>query len=400
MSSAIPYGRQHITDEDIKIVVETLQSDYLTQGPRIAEFEQAFAKYVGAQYAIALSNGTAALHLAVMALGIEQDEYVICTPLTFAASVNCVKYCGGQVLFADIDPETYLMSLDSVREVISNNPDKKIRGIIPIDFAGRVPQLDEFRALADQNDMWLLEDACHAPGGSFIDSNANEQLAGNGKFAHAAIFSFHPVKHIATGEGGMVTTNDKKIYDQILELRTHGITRNADVFENSMDFANGNSAETQTDYPGWYMEMQTLGYNYRLPDILAALGTSQLSRADEGLQKRRAIAEKYANELSEVKEIIHSSGNVVGHAYHLYVLEVEDRRGLYDFLRSQNVFAQIHYIPVHLMPYYKQLGWKLGDFPNVENYYSRCISIPMFPTLSEAEQKKVIKHIITFYERP
>lgn len=397
MSSVIPYGRQHITDEDIKIVVETLQSDYLTQGPKIAEFEEAFAKYVGAEYAIALSNGTAALHLAVMALGIEKDEYVICTPLTFAASVNCVKYCGGHILFADIDPDTYLMSLDSVREVIANNPDKKIRGIIPVDFAGRVPQLDEFRVLADKNDMWIIEDACHSPGGSFVDANNEQQLAGNGKFADVSVFSFHPVKHIATGEGGMVTTNDKNVYHQILELRTHGITRNSDVFENSLNFANGNSAESPTDYPGWYMEMQTLGYNYRLPDILAALGISQLSRADEGLLKRRAIAEKYSIELAEVKGIIHSSGTVKGHAYHLYVLEVENRRGLYDFLRAHQIYAQIHYIPVHLMPFYQALGWKQGDFPMVENYYSRCISIPMFPTLQEDEQNRVISLIKQFY---
>lgn len=394
---AIPYGRQEITESDIIVVTEALQADFLTQGPRILKFEQEFANYVDAKYAVAVSNGTAALHLSVLALGIKQDEYVICSPLTFAASVNCVKYCGGNVLFADIDPTTYLLDIEAVSNVLALNKDKKIVGIIPVDFAGRVPQLDKFKQLADANGLWILEDACHAPGGYFVDSFGTNQKAGNGQFANASIFSFHPVKHIATGEGGMITTNDKTIYNKLLELRTHGITRDASKFENSIEFASGNSSLTFQDYPLWYMEMQELGYNYRITDFQAALGSSQLVRADKNLERRNQIAQRYTDELADCKGIIHSSGTIEGHAYHLYVLEVEDRRGLYDHLRSQQIFAQIHYIPVHLMPYYKQLGCKEGDLPNVEKYYSRCISIPMFPTMSDDEQTYVIEQINSYY---
>jgi UDP-4-amino-4,6-dideoxy-N-acetyl-beta-L-altrosamine transaminase len=394
---AIPYGRQEITEDDIKAVTEALQADFLTQGPRILKFEEEFAAYVGSKYAVAVSNGTAALHLSVLALGIKEDEYVICSPITFAASVNCVKYCGGNILFADIDPSTYLMDIESVKNVIEKNRDKKIKGIIPVDFAGRVPQLDEFRNLANEHDLWIIEDACHAPGGYFIDSNGLNQNAGNGHFADLSIFSFHPVKHIATGEGGMITTNNEHLYHQLMELRTHGITRDTSKFHNSIAFASGNSIATSNDYPLWYMEMQTLGYNYRITDFQAALGSSQLLRADKNLERRIQIAERYTNELANCKGIIHSSGTIKGHAYHLYVLEVENRRGLYEYLRSEQVFAQIHYIPVHLMPYYKQQGWNEGDLPNAETYYSRCISIPMFPSMSDEEQTFVINKILNYY---
>lgn len=397
MSKVIPYGRQEITEDDLAAVAETLKTDYLTQGPKIAEFEKKFAQYVGSEFAVAVSNGTAALHLSVMALGLDKDEYVICTPITFVASINCVKYCGGEVLFADIDPDTYLMDLNSVKEVIAANPDKKIKGIIPVDFAGRLPQMDEFRALADENDMWIIEDACHAPGGYFKDNSGNQQLAGNGKFAEASIFSFHPVKHIATGEGGMITTNDCKLYESLMELRTHGITKNKNRYSNSAEIANGTDAFGSDDYPRWYMEMNQLGYNYRITDIQAALGISQLSRANQGLVKRRNIAKTYVESFEGVNGIIGSSGYVNGHAYHLYVLEVDNRRELYDNLRSKGIFTQIHYIPAHLMPYYQELGWKLGDLPNSERYYSRCISIPMFPTLSEEDQDYVIEAIHNFY---
>ncbi|TSJ41990.1 UDP-4-amino-4,6-dideoxy-N-acetyl-beta-L-altrosamine transaminase [Fluviicola chungangensis] len=394
----IPYGRQEITPEDIQAVIDTLQSDFLTQGPKIAEFENAFAAYTGSGYAVAVSNGTAALHLAVMALGIREDEYVICTPITFAASINCVKYCGGQVLFADIDPETYLMDIQSVEKIIRDNPDKKIKGIIPVDFAGRVAQLDEFKKLASKYGLWIIEDACHSPGGFFVDGQNEKQFAGNGKFADLSIFSFHPVKHIATGEGGMITTNDPDLYNRLLTLRSHGITRNTELFENSVEFAVGNSPATG-EYPLWYMEMQELGYNYRLTDFQAALGISQLKRADQNLKKRKSIAKSYTNAFTGTPGIIHSSGFIEGHAYHLFVLEVEDRKGLYDFLRSHGIFAQIHYIPVHLMPYYRKQGWKEGDFPMAERYYSRCISIPMFPSMNEEAINYVISTTKLFYER-
>tara|TARA_R110002126_G_scaffold181187_2_gene329931 strand:- start:17057 stop:18241 length:1185 start_codon:yes stop_codon:yes gene_type:complete len=389
---AIPYGRQHITEEDIKAVVETLQSDYLTQGPKIAEFEVAFANYVGSTYAVALANGTAALHLCAMALGVKQGDKVITTPITFAASANCIRYCGGEVVFSDIDPTTYLLDIHKVRVLLESAPKGTYKGIIPVDFAGRVNNLEEFRALADEFDLWMIEDACHAPGGFFVDSNNETQTSGNGNFAELAIFSFHPVKHIASGEGGMITTNDEALYQKLLQLRTHGIVKNEDLYTNSIELAGG-----LNEYPGWYMEMQDLGYNYRITDFQAALGLSQLSRASEGIKVRRKIAAAYFNAFKNKPFIKGQSSVVEGHAYHLYVIEVEDRLGLYNYLRSKNIYAQIHYIPCHLMPYYRELGWKEGDFIHAENYYKHCISLPMYPTLTNEEQQYVIKEINTFY---
>lgn len=389
---AIPYGRQHITEEDIQAVVETLQSDYLTQGPKIAEFENAFAKYVGSQFAVAVSNGTAALHLCALSLGVTEGDKVITTPITFAASANCVRYCGGEVVFSDIDPDTYLLDIDKVRQLIESSPKGTYKGIIPVDFAGSANDLGAYRALADQYNLWIIEDACHAPGGSFKDKKNTEQRCGNGNFADLAIFSFHPVKHIASGEGGMITTNNPELYQKLLQLRTHGIVKNNDVYTNSIQFAGGSDT-----YPGWYMEMQDLGYNYRITDFQAALGLSQLSRADEGIDRRRAIAATYFKAFKDQAYIKGQSGLVEGHAYHLYVIEVKDRLGLYNHLRSKQIFAQIHYIPCHLMPYYRQFGWKEGDFPHAENYYSQCISLPMYPTLTDQEQTYVIHEINTFY---
>lgn len=393
----IPYGRQNITEEDIQVVIETLKSDYLTQGPKIKEFEDNFAQYVGAKYAVALSNGTAALHLCAMALDVKPGEKVITTPITFAASANCVRYCGGEVVFGDIDPETYLLDINSVRALLESSPKGTYRGIIPVDFAGRAVNLEEFRKLADEYDLWIIEDACHAPGGYFKDSKNNIQQCGNGHFADLAIFSFHPVKHIACGEGGMITTNDEKLYKKLLALRTHGITKNESEYRNSIEFACGQEYESE-QYPGWYMEMQTLGFNYRITDFQAALGTSQLQRADEGLMKRRSIASIYNEAFTDLPFIKGQSGVVEGHAYHLYIIEVEDRLGLYNYLRKNNIFAQIHYIPCHLMPYYRQLGWKEGDFPNAESYYRGCISLPMYPTLTFDEQLYVVNKIKEFFK--
>lgn len=392
-NKVIPYGRQNITEEDIQAVITTLQGDYLTQGPKIKEFEDKFAEYVGAKYAIALSNGTAALHLAALALDVKPGQKVITTPITFAASANCVKYCGGEVVFGDIDPETYLLDLNSVKNLLEAAPKGTYSGIIPVDFAGRAVDLEAFKKLADEYDLWIIEDACHAPGGFFIDSQGKEQWCGNGQFADLAIFSFHPVKHIASGEGGMVTTNDEKLYDALLRLRTHGIVKNDDFYTNTVEFAGGKDGE----YPGWYMEMQSLGYNYRLTDFQAALGITQLAKADKGMVRRREIATTYNKAFAGEKFIIGQSDDIKGHAYHLYILEVEDRLGLYNYLREHKIFAQIHYIPCHLMPYYREQGWKEGDRVKSEVYYKHCISLPMYPTLSVEEQEFVINTIKKYY---
>jgi len=391
-NKVIPYGRQNITQEDIDIVVEALKSDYLTQGPKILEFENAFAKYVGSKYAVAVANGTAALHLCTLALDVKKGQKVITTPITFAASANCVRYCDGEVVFADIDPETYLLDFDSVKSILEASPMGTYQGIIPVDFAGRAVDLEKFRKLADEYNLWIIEDSCHAPGGCFIDEKGNEQNCGNGNFADLAIFSFHPVKHIASGEGGMITTNNEVLYQKLLMLRTHGIVKSNELYTNSIEFAGGKDT-----YPLWYMEMQELGFNYRLTDFQAALGLSQLKRADEGLQRRREIAQTYYEAFKNKSFIKGQSGVVEGHAYHLYIIEVENRLELYNYLRTKNIFAQIHYIPCHLMPYYREFGWKEGDMPKAEKYYKHCISLPMYPTLTEQEQQFVIENIIKFY---
>jgi len=326
-------------------------------------------------------------------------------------------------VFADIDPETYLLDINNVRALLEKDINKEIKGIIPVDFAGRAVNLEAFRTLADEYGLWIIQDSCHSPGGFFLDSHGTKQNCGNGNFADLAIFSFHPVKHIAAGEGGMITTNSEELYSKLLELRTHGITKDPTQFKNPLDFAIGHAnSETPvnssppTVYPQWYMEMQSLGYNYRLTDFQAALGISQLKRADQGLQRRHEIAARYHEAFKDIPQITDRNdeasseqftddntqltGNRLPqnkHAYHLYVIEVENRLGLYNYLRTKNIFAQIHYIPCHLMPYYRELGWKEGDMPQAENYYKRCISLPMFPTLTEEEQEFVIEKIKFFY---
>ncbi len=383
MQKPIPYGRQHITDEDIQAVIEALKSDFLTQGPRIAAFETAFAEYIGVRYAVAVSNGTAALHLSALALGVKPGDKIITPPITFAATANCVRYACGEVVFVDIDPETYLLDLHEVEKLLKDSPPGTYKGIIPVDFAGRAVDMQVFKSLAAAYGCWIIEDACHAPGGYFIDSGGQRHNCGNGDFAELAIFSFHPVKHIACGEGGMITTNDEKLYNKLLMLRTHGITKDPEVLHEN--------------HGGWYYEMQELGFNYRLTDFQAALGISQLVRADQGLIRRREIARIYQEALQNKPYIKGQSGFIPGHAYHLYIIEVDDRKELYDYLRQLNIFSQVHYIPVHLMPYYQLFGWKDGDLPQAEEYYQHCLSIPMFPTLTEQEQAYIIKMIEEFY---
>ena len=392
--TSIPYGKQNITEDDLAAVAKALQSDYLTQGPTIKLFEDAFASYVGAKYAVAVSNGTAALHLSAMALGVDNQCNVITTPITFAASANCIRYCGGNVWFADIDPINYTLDLKKTEELILSKPPHFFNGIIPVDFAGYPVDLEAFRRLADKHGLWLIEDSCHAPGGFFTDSARNVQHCGNGSYADLAIFSFHPVKHIATGEGGMITTNNPEVYKKLLLLRSHGISRDSTQFTNSAEFAAGSSSD---GYPGWYMEMQTLGYNYRLTDMQAALGISQLKRANIGIEERRKIASVYNRAFENMNFIKGHSQFIEGHAYHLYVIEVENRLGLYNFLRENNIFAQIHYIPCHLMPYYREIGHNKGDYPFSERYYENCISLPIYPTLKSHEQDFVIKKLYEFY---
>ena len=373
----IPYGRHHITDEDIQAVVETLKSDFLTQGPNVEVFEKRFAEYVDAKYAIAVSNGTAALHLSAIALEVRKSDNVIVPPITFAASANCIRYCGGDVTFCDIDKNTYLLDLSALKQLLDSKPKGFFKGVIPVDFAGYPIHGEELRQIADDYGLWIIEDACHAPGAFFTDKNGVQQKIGNGKFAELTCFSFHPVKHIATGEGGMITTNSEELYNRLLRLRTHGITKD----EHLMDEYHGR----------WYYEMQELGYNYRMTEFQAALGISQLKRANEGLKRRQEIAQRYNEAFQNIKQIETPKVQIgFFHASHLYVIQVDERKYLYEQLQKQNIFPQIHYIPVHLMPYYKQFGWKHGDMPIAEDFYEHCLSLPMYPTLTCEEQDYVI----------
>lgn len=384
MKQIIPYGKQNITQEDIEAVVETLKSDFLTQGPKVKEFEESFANYIGAKYAVAVANGTAALHLCSLVLNVNQATNVITTPITFSASANCVKYCGGNIFFCDIDPQTFLIDIEKLEELIVSKPLGFFHGIIPVDFAGNAVNLEQVKNIAEKYKLWIIEDACHAPGGYFIDSTGRNQTCGNGNFADLAIFSFHPVKHIACGEGGMITTNNETLYKRLLSLRTHGITKNPEqMIEN---------------HGGWYMEMQELGYNYRMPDVLCALGISQLKRAPEGLKKRIEIADIYTKAFEKNKNIILPKYSD-GHAFHLYIIQVDERLDLYNYLKDNNIQSQVHYIPVHTMPYYLSLGFKKGDFPLSESYYSKCLSLPIYPTLTFEEQTYVINCVNNFYNQ-
>lgn len=375
----IPYGRQNIDQEDIDAVVSTLQSDYLTQGPKVNEFEKKFAEYVGAKYAVAVNNATSGLHLSVLALDLKEGERVITTPITFAASANCVRMAGGEVWFADINPDTYLLDINSVKELIESKPKGFFKGIIPVDFAGLPLNLEEFRELADEHGLWIIEDACHAPGGYFEDTKGNKNFCGNGNYADIGVFSFHPVKHIACGEGGMLTTNSEELYKKLMLIRTHGITK-----ENMSE-----------NHGGWYYEMKELGFNYRLTDFQSALGITQLSKNEKGVERRNEIAQNYKNAFEGRIKFQSLPKNTVN-AHHLFVIEVDNRKELYEFLHENGIFAQIHYIPVHTLPYYREIGYKGASLKNAENYYSNCISLPMFPTLTNEEQNFVIEKVITF----
>ncbi len=375
----IPYGRQNIDQSDIDAVVSTLQSDYLTQGPKVKEFETKFAEYVGAKYAVAVNNATAGLHLSVLALNLSKGDRVITTPITFAASANCIRYTGAEVWFADIDPNTYLLDIDSVKELIESKPKGYFKGIIPVDFAGLPVNMEKFRVLADTHKLWIIEDACHAPGGYFIDTKAEKNFCGNGKYSDIGVFSFHPVKHIACGEGGMLTTNSKELYNKLILRRTHGITKD-------------NMLENQG---GWYYEMIELGFNYRLTDFQSALGITQLVKNKKGVERRNEISSAYKKAFEgKIKFQALPTGSY--NAHHLFIIEVDKRKELYDFLHSQGVLVQIHYIPVHTFPYYKNIGYSGADLSNAEKYYSKCISLPIYPTLSNEEQNFIIEQVYRF----
>lgn len=375
----IPYGHQYITEEDINAVREVLTADYMTQGPVVGEFEREFCRYLGCQYTRMVSNGTAALHICAQALGIKPGDKVITTPITFVASANGFRYEGAEIVFCDIDPDTFLMDIDKLEAILRDSPKGTYKAVVPVDFAGYPIDEEKLRKLADEFGFYLVVDACHAPGAKFTDSKGEMQMVGNGKYADLTVFSFHPVKHIAAGEGGAITTNNKKLFDKVTLFSSHGITKKPEL----MTKCEG----------GWYYEMLELGHNYRVTEMQAALAKSQLKRLDWSLKRRNEIAKKYDEEFKGTKVRIPFRANDIYHAFHLYMIQVDDRKGLYDFMHENMVHVQVLYIPMHLMPYYRRFGWKEGDMPMAESYYAHCLALPMFPSLTDEEQDWVIDRV-------
>ncbi|MEM6767385.1 MAG: UDP-4-amino-4,6-dideoxy-N-acetyl-beta-L-altrosamine transaminase [Bacteroidota bacterium] len=378
MKLPIPYGCQDITAEDIQTVTQAIGQELITQGAFLPKLEAAFSSYLQASYGVAVANGTAALHLSALALGWEKGSKVICSPLTFVASANCILYAGAQVDFVDIDPDTGLMDLALLEKKLTQSPRGTYQGIVPVDYAGHPIRMDKVAQLAKAYDLKVLEDSCHAPGGFFQDSDEHVHPCGSGAYADLAIFSFHPVKHITTAEGGMVTTRNPKLAEKIKTLRNHGIIK-----------------EPNSSVGGWYYEMQELGFNYRMSELQAALGYSQVQRAKANLSLRKQKAQTYDQQLADLP--IQLPEPVAGHAYHLYVIRTDRRRALYDYLHAHQILVQVHYIPVHLQPYYQQMGWKKGDFPQAESFYEQCLSLPLFPQLTEAQQAYVVDKIKAFF---
>jgi len=353
----IPYGKQSITEDDIRAVTEALVSDFLTTGPRVPEFESAVAAFCGARHGVAVTNGTAALHAAMFALGIGPGDEVIVPPMTFAATANCVLYMGATPVFADVCPDTLLIDPDRVRERITD----RTKAIIGVDYAGQPCDWDALRTLADESGLSLVADGCHAIGASIGARPV-------GTLADMTVFSFHPVKHVTTGEGGMIVT-DRDDFDRRLRLfRNHGITTDA---------------RSREETGQWFYEMTDLGYNYRLTDIQAALGTSQMRRLPDFLERRREIAAFYDGHFAGTPVRPLAVRGDVAHAYHLYVVRVPDRNRVFSELRAAGIGAQVHYIPVHLHPYYRStLGTGEGLCPVAEEAYGQILSLPIFPELS------------------
>jgi len=377
----IPYGRQEISEADIQAVVNVLRSDFLTQGPAIPAFENAVASYCGAEHAVAVNSATSALHIACLALGVGRGDIVWTSPITFVASANCALYCGAQIDFVDIDPRTYNMSVRCLTEKLAQaeQSGKLPKAVIPVHLCGQPCDMAGIHALSQQYGFKIVEDASHAIGGKYRD-----EPIGNCRYSNITVFSFHPVKIITTGEGGMAMTNDALLAKRMQLLRSHGITRDA----NEMTHA--------PDGP-WYYQQIDLGYNYRMTDIQAALGLSQMQWLDEFVTKRHDIAKRYDQLLADLPVITPQQHADSFSGLHLYVIRLKlaeiskTHRQVFEALRAADIGVNLHYIPVHRQPYYEGLGFKAGCCPEAEQYYAEAISLPMFPGLSEAQQNQVIE---------
>lgn len=368
----IPYGKQSISEEDIQAVVDVLRSDYLTTGPEIEKFEQSIARYVGAEYAVAVSSGTAALHAACFAAGITGGDEVITTPITFAASANCVLYCGAKPVFADIDSDTYNISPAEIAKNITS----KTKAVIPVHYSGQPCDMDEIMYIAKKNNLIVIQDAAHALGAGYKGKKT-------GSFGDMTIFSFHPVKHITTGEGGMVVTNNEEFYRRLKLFRSHGVTRDKNMLKK--------------DEGGWYYEQIELGYNYRITDIQCALGISQLRKLDKFIARRRFLTERYNNAFKNAEGIkIPYIKEGCNSSHHLYVIQVKNRKEVFDKLYEAGIGVNVHYIPVYKHPYYQMNGYKSVCCKNAEELYKHIISLPLYYGLTEKQQDYVIEKVIEY----
>ncbi|KRE46316.1 UDP-4-amino-4,6-dideoxy-N-acetyl-beta-L-altrosamine transaminase [Paenibacillus sp. Soil522] len=372
----LPYGRQWLEEDDIEAVVNVLKSDYLTTGPKISEFESKLAETVGAKFAVAFSNGTAALHAACFVAGIKIGDEVITTPMTFAASANCILYNGGIPVFADIDSKTYNIHPDAVRKAVN----EKTKAIIPVHFTGQPVDLDPILKIAKERGVVVIEDAAHALGASYKKKKI-------GSISDMTMFSFHPVKHITTGEGGIITTNSEEYYDKLVQFRTHGIIREP--------------YKLNENQGPWYYEMHNLGFNYRMTDIQAGLGLSQLTKIDRFLERRKRIVSIYNEAFKSMEPYIRLPYQMAHgvSSCHLYILHFDTkklnvgRNEIYKALLSENIGVNVHYIPVHLHPYYQSLGFKRGLCPVAEKVYEEIITIPLFAKMTEEDAQDVITAI-------
>lgn len=358
-----PYGKQTLDFSDYWSVLSTLKSPFLTCGPKVKEFEQEICKYTGAKYCVSVANATAALHIAMIALGIHQGDEVITSPNTFLASSNCILYAGGTVKFADVEPDTANIDPEELRKQIT----PRTKAVIPVHFAGQSCDMERIYEIAKANRLFVIEDAAHA-----IGSDYKGTKVGSCKYSDMTIFSFHPVKTITTGEGGAITTNNEELYKKLLALRSHGMYKDGEMAKN------------------WKYEMRDLGFNYRLTDIQAALGITQLKKLDKFKKRRREIVDYYNKNLGLPHLIEKEYSNA---CFHLYPVMVRNREEFYHKAKEIGLSLQVHYIPVHTQPYYKNLGFQEGNYPNAEIYYKRCISLPLYPALTNSDLKEIVKRV-------
>lgn len=379
----IPYARQNINEADIEAVVKILQSDWLTQGPMLERFEKAVADYCGVKYGVAVSSATAALHLGCLAAGLNRGDLLWTSPNTFVASANCGLYCGAEVDFVDIDSRTYNMAVTKLEAKLESGKrtGKLPKVVIPVHFAGQSCAMERIAQLALEYGFTVIEDASHAIGGLY-----QNKPVGSCEYSAMTVFSFHPVKIITSGEGGMILTNREDLYEKLIRLRSHGITRDPKLMEG------------EPDGP-WYYQQLELGYNYRITDIQAALGYSQLQRINEFIKRRRFLAQRYSRLLAELPVITPWEHPDCKSAFHLYVIRLKldqinkSHRQVFEELRQAGIMVNLHYIPVHTQPYFKKMGFKRGDFPEAERYYAEAISLPLYFGFSDEEQDYVVEKL-------